>query len=177
MIRKPETTEYNAYFQRYVDLVLPGVPFEELFRNNTEEVVSLFGHTPGTLHDFRYAEDKWTVKQMLMHIIDTERVFSYRMLVAARQDPETPLHRMNENFYASHADVSNRSMEDLLEEFRTVRKAMEFLFTSLTDEQSRFMANAVTYKVTARALAWITVGHASHHMNILKERYLSAKDN
>jgi hypothetical protein len=112
---------------------------------------------------------------MLMHIIDTERVFSYRMLVAARGDGETPLHRMEEDAYAANVDVSSRSMESLLDEFKVVRKSIEYLLVNISEEKSRFLANAITYKVTARALAYITIGHASHHMNILRERYLSVQ--
>jgi hypothetical protein len=174
MLQRPENTEYNAYFQRYIDLVPVG-NFNELYHDNTEGLVTLFSTIPIDLHGFRYAEGKWTAKDMLMHIIDTERVFSYRMLVAARGDGETPLHRMEEDAYAANVDVSSRSMESLLDEFKVVRKSIEYLLVNISEEKSRFLANAITYKVTARALAYITIGHASHHMNILRERYLSVQ--
>jgi uncharacterized damage-inducible protein DinB len=171
MIQRPTVNEYNTYFQRYIDLVPEG-ELPALFDRNTHETISLFSHLPSNLHNFRYAEGKWTVKEMLMHIIDTERVFSYRMLVAARGDAATPLHKMEENLYAAHVDVSQRSLPSLLEEFSVVRKSMKFLIDNLSDEQSMFLADAITYKVSARALAFITVGHAMHHMNVLNERYV-----
>jgi len=172
MIQRPENNEYKSYFQRYVDLVQEG-HFEDIFKQNTEEMIAVFSHIPSDLHTYRYAEGKWTIKDMLMHIIDTERVFSYRMLVAARHDIETQLYSMNENFYAANMHTETRSMESLIEEFKAVRKSTEMLLLNLSDEQSRFLANAMSYQVSARALGYITVGHAMHHMNILKERYLS----
>ncbi len=171
MIQRPEKHEYREYFQRYIDLVPEG-DLNRIFDDNTEMLTSLFLNMPDTLHEFRYADGKWTPKEMLMHIIDTERVFSYRMLVAARQDTETKLFSMNENAYADNMHITGRSMQSLIEEFAAVRKSTGMLLFNLTDEQTRLLADAITYKVSPRALGYMTVGHAIHHMRILQERYM-----
>jgi uncharacterized damage-inducible protein DinB len=173
MIQAPEKNEYSAYFQRYIDLV-PAGDYWSLLDKNTEILNGIFGAIPEARHDFHYAEGKWSVKEMLMHIIDTERVFSYRMLVGGRGDEKTVLYPMDPDGYAATADVSSRSVADLLEEFKTVRASTRFLLKGLDQAQLAFLANGVTHPVSARALAYITIGHAMHHIGILEERYLDA---
>ena len=172
-MKRPESNEYNPYFQLYIDLV-PDGDFFNLFTQNTIEVIRFFENIPTNKHNYRYAENKWTIKAVLMHIIDTERIFSYRALVAARGDNITQIQTYDDDAYARNVDVTNRSMESLLEEFKAVRKSAEILFENLTDDQSKFMANAVNYKITSRALAYIMIGHIQHHLNVVKERYLKS---
>lgn len=174
MIQAPGPNEYKSYFQRYIDLVPQG-DFETIFNANTSELIAAFEAIPASMHDFRYAEGKWSVKQMLMHIIDTERVFSYRMLVAGRMDTTTRLYSMDENAYADQADVSGRSLESLIEEFTLVRTSMQMLLFSLDEAHNSFLAQAADSQISARALGYISVGHAKHHLNVLKERYLSVQ--
>ena len=106
-----------------------------------------------------------------MHIIDTERVFAYRALAAARGDT-TPVYRMDEELYAGNVDVSNRTMEDLISEFKTVRKATEFLFKTMTDEQSQRSCNVVTHPMSARAIGFFIIGHVLHHIGVVRVRYV-----
>lgn len=171
IIKKPEIHEYKPTFQKYIDLVGDG-NFPEELEKNKWETIQLFKTIPEEKQNYRYAEKKWTVKEVLMHIIDTERGFSFRTLVGARGDGQMPLHVLDENLYAAHADVTNRSMESLLDEFETVRKSITYLFENLTESQSLFKANYVTYPTTTRAWAYITIGHVKHHNNIIRERYL-----
>ena len=106
-----------------------------------------------------------------MHIIDTERVFAYRALAAARGD-ETPVYRMDEELYARNVDVSKRAMTDLLSEFKNVRKGSEYLFENVSDEQSKRWCNVVTHPMSVRAIGYFLIGHVQHHVGVVRERYL-----
>lgn len=170
-MNRPEKTEYNPYFQNYIDLVAAG-DFYLLFEQNTAYTIDFFSKINSNKHNYRYAENKWTTKEVLMHIIDTERVFAYRTLVCLRGDNNTPLHSMDDNLYASNIDVTSKTMDSLIQEFYVVRKNSGFLFESVTEEQSKFLGNGVTHHFSARAMGFIMMGHILHHINILKERYL-----
>lgn len=171
IMKKPEASEYKPYFQRYIDLVKEGNFLNEL-NTNKAETIAFYKSIPDSKHNYRYAEKKWTIKEVLMHIIDTERCFAYRTLVCARGDASTPLHPMEEDLYAANVDVTNRSMESLLKEFESVRESVAFLFENLTEAQSKFKGNNIEHAITARALGYILIGHVKHHNNVVKERYL-----
>lgn len=170
-MNRPSVSEFNPRFQYYVNLVEEG-EFFELFAENTIKTVGYFKSIPAKNLNDKYAIDKWTIKEVLMHIIDTERAFAYRAFVCGRGDAETPLYGMDENLYNKNTDVTNRTIDSLLAEFVTVRNNSTVFFENLTDEQSQFLGNAISYKVSARALAYIMIGHVSHHINIITERYL-----
>lgn len=170
-MQKPLQEEYKPYFKQYIDLV-PDGNFIDLFRQNSADTIKFFESIPTDKHNYCYIENKWTVKEILMHIIDTERVMSYRSLVAIRGDDKTPLHNMDENMYAANVDVTNRTMDNLVSEFKAVRSSTEKLFENVTEEQSKFMADGVTHPVTARALGYVMIGHIKHHIRVIKERYL-----
>ncbi|MBK6835345.1 MAG: DinB family protein [Bacteroidetes bacterium] len=170
-MQKPEQNEYNPYFQNYLNLVGEG-NFFELFTQNTIDCISFFESLPKEKHNYQYAAGKWSVKQVLMHIIDTERVLSYRALVGARGDNTTQLQSYDDDAYANNVDVSNRSLESIIEEFKTIRRATELLYENITEEQSKFKASTQNYPITPRALGFIMIGHCKHHLNVLKERYL-----
>ena len=171
MLQRPSVDEYNPYFQRYIDLV-PGGDLLALFRANKEKTIRFFENIPTAKHDHKYADGKWTIKEVLMHIVDTERVMAYRAFVAARGDDKTILHSMDENSYAANVDVTNRSLADIIDEFIAVRNATLTIYHHLTDAQSTFMAKGETHPVTARALGYIMIGHTEHHFRIITERYL-----
>ena len=171
MIQRPQPGEYKPYFETYIRLVPEG-DFMDLLAANTHEAITFFENLPAHKHDYRYAEGKWTIKQVLMHIIDVERIMAYRALVAARGDNTTPLHVMDEHLYMANSNAANRNMESLLQEFKAVRSATESLFETMTYEQSIFAADAVTYTVTARALGYIILGHMWHHMKVMENNYL-----
>ena len=170
-INKPEKSEYNPYSQHYIDLVAAG-DFQHDWIANTKETIDFFENIPLAKHDYKYAVNKWTIKEILMHIIDTERVFAYRALVCIRGDDKTIIHNMDEDLYAANVDVTQRSMASLIEEFKIVRENSNLLFQNMTEEQSKFLGNAITHHISARALAWIMIGHIVHHMKIIQERYL-----
>lgn len=170
-MQRPLSNEYAVGYQKYFDLVPEG-DFLDLLKQNTHETVSFFEHLPSERLDHKYAEDKWTVKQVLMHIIDTERAFAYRGFVAARGDSATQISRMDEELYARNVDVSHRTLQSLMSEFQAVRSSTEQLFINVTEEQSKSPCNIVTHPMTTRAIAYFIIGHVRHHINIIKERYV-----
>lgn len=169
-MQKPNIGEYNPFFQRYIDTTAEG-DFEAVWQENTTIIIDFFQQLPAEKHDYRYAEGKWSLKEVLMHIIDTERVMAFRGFTAARND-NSLLPGFDENEYANVADVSHRTMNDLIEEFAIVRKASSVLFLNTTEEQSQYLGNANHYAFSARAAAYICMGHPLHHIKVVKERYL-----
>jgi len=169
-MQKPQEGEYRPYFDRYISLIDEG-DMTTILRENLKTGIGFFSSLPEHKHDYRYAEGKWTPKEVVMHLTDTERVMSYRALVAARGDSQTPLHSMDVNLYAFNADVSNRTMDSLLREFAVVRAATIALYEHMTEAKSQLTGNNIEYKITPRALGYIMAGHIVHHINITKERY------
>jgi uncharacterized damage-inducible protein DinB len=172
VMEKPETSEYHPNYQKYFDLV-PAGNYLELLRQNSTDTVAFFESVSPDKHDYRYAPGKWSVKELLMHIIDTERVFAYRALAAARGDSETPVYRMDEELYAGNVDVSERTLVSLLSEFTTVRAATFCLFENMTDAQSKGWCNVVTHPMTARAVGYFMIGHVQHHVGGLLRKDIS----
>jgi len=171
-MEKAKANEYHPNYQKYFDLIPVGKYLELLHRNETESI-SFFQNVAPEHHDYRYAEGKWSIKEVLMHIIDTERVFACRGLAAARGD-ESPFYRMDEELYARQVDVRNRTIADLISEFRVVRRASQYLFENITDEQSKRWCNVVTHPMTARAIGYFLIGHVEHHIGVVKHRYLAS---
>jgi len=170
-MQKPAANEYDPYFQRYIDLVPEG-DIQQLMLENKESTSRFFRNIPADKYDYRYAPRKWTIKEVLMHIVDTERVMAYRAFVAARGDNDTVLYRMDENKYAAAVDVTKRSMDDIIAEFEAVRGATAFIYHNLSEDESKFMARGEKHPCTARGLSYIMIGHIEHHLNIISERYI-----
>lgn len=171
-MNKPSSEEYNPYFQKYIDLVSSGDYFEN-FENDIAEIENYFENVPLEKQTYSYAEGKWSIKQVLMHIIDTERSFAFRLLVIIRKDIMTLLQPYDDNLYASNANVENREMSSLLEEFKAVRKNTEFLLKNLDEKGTKTTGQLGAYKISARAIGYILLGHSKHHLSVLKERYLT----
>jgi len=138
---------------------------------NTKAFKKLLKRIPSKKRNYAYAEGKWTIKQSLQHIIDAERVFSYRALRAARLDA-TPMPGFDENNWAAAANQSDRKWKVLVDEFASVRAATEYLFGSLGDKELVFEGMASNLPINALALGYVIAGHAQHHIDIFKERYL-----
>lgn len=168
----PEKTEYNPVYQKYLNLVNKDDFFGQ-FDAITNESNDLFSSIAEAKLNYSYAEDKWTIKDVFMHIIDTERGFTYRSIVCIRKDDKTPLYGMDEDFYAKNVDTTNRSITSMLEEFHTVRKGFRILFENCTEEQASFLGNGIGHKISARALGYISIGHTKHHLDVIRTRYLS----
>ena len=170
-MNRPSANEYNPYFEGYISLVEPG-NFHELLVSNHRTVIDFFKSIPPHKHDYAYAPGKWTIKQVVLHITDTERVMQYRALTVARGDIESNLPAMDENRFASEADVTGRNMSDLLDEFSIVREAGKLLFSRINERQSAYLGKANGFPITPRALGYIILGHPLHHLNVIRERYL-----
>jgi len=169
MIERPQADEYSAYAARYVDLVGNG-PIIEILEYLQQMTYNFFLRLDPDKASYAYAEGKWTVKQVLGHMADTERVFAFRALAFSRDATELP--GFDQDVYMEKATFNERSLEDIAEEFRTVREATLYLLKSLTDEQSKQKGIASGNPVSVRALAYMIAGHEMHHIKILKERYL-----
>lgn len=170
-MQRPEAEEHNPYFSRYISLVPEG-NYMELLRENTNVIFSFFKQIPEEKHNYRYAEGKWSIKDILMHITDTERVMMYRALVAARGDSTSILCNMEEDQYAANVNLKNRTLENILTEFTFLRQSTELFFENLDDNASKLRAQTETHPITARTVGYILIGHPMHHINIIKERYL-----
>jgi DinB superfamily len=172
-MRKPKIGDFAPHYQVYIDLVEEG-DFLKILDENTVETIAFFQKIPPEKHGHRYAPGKWTIKDVLLHINDTERGMSYRALVGARGDAITPLFPMDEVLYAANADTSGRTILDLLAEFEAVRFAMRKIFEHLPAAQLDFRANSggVSF-ITPRALGYIMLGHVLHHVKVIQERYLN----
>jgi uncharacterized damage-inducible protein DinB len=170
-MQRPSADEYATSYQKYFDLVPEG-DYLSLLRQNLINTITRLEKIPTERLDYRYAEGKWTIKEVLMHIIDTERVFSYRALVGARGDATTPHYRMDEELYAKNVDVSHRTLQSLISEFKAVRASTEQLFENFTDAQSKLHCNIVTHQMTTRAIGYFMIGHVQHHLTVIEERYL-----
>ncbi|WP_291116072.1 DinB family protein [Flavobacterium sp. UBA6135] len=165
-----QTSEYAPYYKPYIE-ALGEVELRSGFQDGIEFSVAFFTTIPIHKHEFRYAEGKWTIKDILQHLIDAERIFAYRALRIARNDT-TPLPGFEENDYVETAHANRRSVNDLLEEFVIVRKGTMSLFSTFTDEQLSRMGIASDNPVSVRAIGFIILGHQKHHEKIIKERYL-----
>ena len=168
---RPLPSEFHPFYNGYIQNV-PDGNFLQQLKENTLEVRSFFSSVKKEKQDYRYQPGKWTIKQIIMHMADTERVMSYRALTISRGDINATLPQMDENVFASHAKVAGRTIEDLVNELMVIREATTLLFGYMTDEQSMFKGNVLAHVITPRALGYIIVGHAIHHMNIIKQRYL-----
>ena len=169
---KPAPTEHAPEFSKYVTLVAEGDIIQTLERQ-IENSLSLLRTIPSDKANFRYAPEKWSVKELLGHLIDSERIFSYRALRFARND-QTPLPGYEQNDYVRNADFDNRDLGEMAEEFATVRRATVQLFRPLNETEWMRRGKANENDVSVRALAYIIAGHELHHMEVLRTRYLQS---
>lgn len=167
---RPEANEYAPDFGRYISLVPAGDVVATLSRQLEETLATLRGIGEEQA-DSRYAEGKWSIKELVGHVIDGERIFAYRALRFARND-QTPLPGFEQDDYINNARFGDYQLSELIEEFEHVRKATLSLFRHLDAGAWSRQGSANDALVSVRALAYIIAGHEAHHMNILRERYL-----
>ena len=171
MIPRPDESEYLPYYGKYIGLVPDGDLLQTL-RSQLDETLALVRSLPPEMGGHRYAPGKWTIREVLGHIIDTERIFAYRAMRIARGD-QTPIEGFDENAYAAASDADARTLADLADELEHLRLGNLHFFRALTDEALARRGTANGAEVSARALAWILAGHELHHRGLLRERYLS----
>ena len=171
-IAAPDASEYASYYGRYITLVA-GNDVVAALEDQPRETLALLSGLTEEQGDYRYAPDKWSIKEMLGHVIDAERVFSYRALRFARNDG-TPLASFEQDDYVRAGGSAERRLADLIEEFVCVRRATVWLFRALSPEAWMRRGVASDNPVSVRALAYIVAGHELHHRTVLKEKYLTA---
>lgn len=168
---KPSPTTYPVYFKKYVDQV----PEEDLltgFQNQLTVIKEFLNLITEEKSMYAYDTGKWTLKEVLLHMIDTERIFNYRALAIARKEIAS-LPGFDENTYAANSNANSRTWQNLVDEFLAVRSSTEFLFKSFTDEALSTSGISNNNPVTVISLGFITLGHFYHHKNVMQERYLS----
>ncbi|HEY2093567.1 MAG TPA: DinB family protein [Thermoanaerobaculia bacterium] len=169
MSSRPGPDEYAEYYGRYIDQVPDGdvATLLESQGNATQKLLSAIGEEKA---GYRYEPDKWSIKQVIGHITDAERVFAYRLLAFARGEKQ-PLPGFDQDEYMETANFDARSLAELSKELASTRRATLSLIRSLDDEAWTRRGVASDNPISARALAWITAGHERHHLNVLRERY------
>lgn len=170
--KRPEKGDYAAYFEKYI-AVVPSGDFMEILREQHEGLLKRLTPLTEEQANFRYAPDKWSIKEIIGHISDAERIFAYRLLRIARGD-QTPLASFEQDDYIKTANFSARKLADILHEWRVVREATVALIRSLDDAAWQRRGVASQKEITVQALAFIIAGHERHHSIILGERYLPA---
>lgn len=170
MLKKPLRDEYPAYYENYIGLV-PDGELTDILNTQIQDMITLFSSVDETQANYRYAENKWTLKEVIGHITDTERIMSYRLLRIARGD-QTPLSGYDDEHYVREASFHSRSLSDLLEELVAVRYSTVSLIKGLNENTWPRKGIANNGEITVRALAYIIAGHELHHVKIIKERYL-----
>ena len=167
-IDRPTASEFNDYYARYINRVPASGPVAAL-----NEQIARFEQLAGLTEEqaaYRYAEGKWNVKEVIGHMADTERMFSYRLLHIARND-QAPLPGMDEKVWAASATHAARNVQDVAAEMIAVRRATLALIGSLDAAAVARAGVASSFPISARALVWILPGHADHHLGVLRERY------
>jgi uncharacterized damage-inducible protein DinB len=169
LISRPAPEESIPYYHRYIEKVADEELGTQLI-GQLREIEQLFEHVTDRAALARYADDKWSVKEVLGHLCDTERIFTYRLLRIARGDA-TPLEGYDENAYVPAGGFDERPLPMLLAELRAVRLSTAALLEGLPEEAWGRWGEANGSPVTARALAYIIVGHVAHHLGVLRSRY------
>jgi DinB family protein len=167
--QRPKPAEYNSYYDRYISLI-PGSDIVATLASELPKTVALLSAHGEEESGLRYAPDKWSVKEVVGHMTDTERIMTYRALRIARND-RTPIEGFEQDDYIRGGPYSDLTLADLVEEFKSVRSATLNFFRNLraTDWTRRGIANQ--YEISVRALAYVIGGHELHHRHILEERY------
>lgn len=170
IIGKPGESEYASYFSRYVNLVDSDDILKSLVTQmaDTNSVLREISEDKGA---FSYAEGKWSIKELVGHLIDTERVMAYRAMRFSRKD-ETELEGFEQDPYVSNGNFNNVNLAGLVKQFALLRESNLYMFQGLSEEAWSFKGMASGFPISVRTLAYIIAGHELHHMKILEERYL-----
>lgn len=162
--------EYSAFNATYIKAIENVELLEEL-EISLHDFIRFVREIPMDKFDYRYAEGKWTIKDIIQHIIDAERIFAYRALRISRND-QTSLPGFEENDYVENTNANGRSIQELLTEFSAVRHSNLLLFKSFSEEQLTRMGTASNHPISVRAIGFLIIGHQKHHQRVFQERYL-----
>lgn len=170
LITKPDASEYFSYYAPYIALV-EDLDLITALKDAEKKLNELVHNIPEEKSDYRYESGKWSVKEVIIHLNDAERVFAYRALRFARND-KTELSGFDENIWVPESNAGFRTLEDILKEHHHVRQSSLSLFENLTEEMSRRKGIANGKEISVRAIGFIICGHTLHHVQTIKERYL-----
>lgn len=167
---RPAKGDYAEYYQKYIDLVKGEDIYRTLVEQNmdSQNILNSFSESKG---NYSYADGKWTVKEVVGHMMDVERIFAYRALCIARGEKQ-PLPGMDQNSYVAQGNFNKRQLFDLNYEYRLLRESNIILFGGFDKSVLQNRGTASGYEVTVLALMFMTAGHEKHHLNILMERYM-----
>jgi uncharacterized damage-inducible protein DinB len=166
---KPASTEHIPYYERYISLVPEG-DILKILEGQLDDVRAFVESVPEEKETYRYAPGKWSLRQVLSHVVDTERVFAYRACWIARGDTQ-PLVGYDQDLFETHAEADKRTLKDLQEELEYQRRSNVLLLRAMSDEASRRMGSADGAPVSVRALAYLMAGHLAHHLRGIREQY------
>ena len=169
-MKRPDLTQVSSFFHTYINLVTGDDLIQELQENKTL-IGDFLASIPDDKWSFRYAEGKWSIKEMVQHLIDADRIFAYRALCIARGETIS-LPGFDENKYAAASQADRRTKESLLQELNVVQESTRLLFQSFNEEQLDRIGSANKNPIQVRAIGFISVGHMRHHKKVLQERYL-----
>ncbi len=163
--------EYNAYYKNYIEQIALESELIVSLKEGKLATMRFFENIPESKWNYRYAEGKWTPKEVLLHLIDTERIFAYRALRFSRNDT-TSLPGFDQDNYVLHSHADGRHFSSLLDEYAATRNATILMFENLTKEMLQYIGTASGSSMSPRAAGFIVCGHEVHHCTILAERYL-----
>jgi len=170
----PDLSRIPAFFHNYINQVAPAENLNQVLQRHAADWPQFLRQIPADRWEYAYDEGKWTIKEVVQHVIDAERIFSYRALCLARKD-KTALPSFDENAYAANSRANNRSATDLIEETELVCRSTIKLFASFDEEQLNASGTVSGNSIYTAALAYITAGHALHHQRLIASRYLNEK--
>jgi uncharacterized damage-inducible protein DinB len=169
-ISKPRKDEYAPYYETYISKVNTDDLIEAL-QKGENEFIQLLQAMPAEKLDYRYAEGKWSIRELVIHLMDVERIFTYRALRFSRKD-QTPLSGFDDEPYIAESNASERSLQSLITEYSALRRSTIEFFRNISSEMSLRTGIANGKEISVRALAFIIPGHELHHLGVIRERYL-----
>jgi uncharacterized damage-inducible protein DinB len=171
-IANPNPLHYALYYEKYIALVsLSKESVLDQLKNNGKRFEQILKSLPEDQLLFRYAEGKWCIKDIIQHIVDTEKLFTYRGMVFLRGD-KTPQLWMDEDAWAAEADAAKKPLSKILKEYKTVRAASIAFYNSMSSKEFKKFGVATNFEMSVAATAYITCGHELHHWNVIQEKYL-----
>ncbi len=164
-------SEFDPYYDRYIKKLSPHTELLAGFKAGLISTINFFQSIPSSKHSYAYGKGKWTIKEVLQHLIDTERIFIHRCFRIARRD-STPIPEFNQEIYNRPSGANKKEMENLILEYKSGRNNSITLLNSLSDDDLKFIGVANHNAMSARAAAFTVIGHELWHIEIIKERYL-----
>ncbi|MDC0388957.1 DinB family protein [Flavobacteriaceae bacterium] len=167
---RPNIEDYDSYFKGYI-LQVKGESFNEILNNHNSDILVFWKTIPENKWEYSYAINKWTIKQVLQHMIDTERILAYRALSLVREDTQI-LNEFDVNKYAEIGNAKSRNYKELVDEWNLLRESNNLMFKSFSFDDLNKYGHVETKRISVRAILYIIFGHAVHHINIIEKRYL-----